>query len=124
MPNVLPRAAHLSARWETFALSFCFPYCFEVRGETPAIQTPLLNSRFRNLHRTWKVNLCYSLPTIYHCKNAVREDMPMTVLLLIYFHFICFYFSVLYYLDVASCTPSSCSSTLTSSTRPLATPSV
>ena len=124
MPNVRPRAAHLGSRWETFAFSFCSLFCFETRGETPAIQIPLLNSRFRNLHRTWKVNLCNSLPMIYHCNNAVRQGMPMIVLLSIYSHFICFYFSAPCYLDVASCTPSSCSSTPTSSTRPFETMSL
>ena len=115
----------MSARWETFALSSCFvSFCFAVRGETPAIQIYFLIPRFRNLHRTWKVNLSYSLPMIYHCKNVIREDMLMTVLFSIYFYFILFYFFALYYLVAVSCTLLSCSSTPTSSTRPFATTSL
>ena len=117
-------STELELRRETFAFSSYLLYLLDARGETLATSVFLLIPLFRNLHRTWKINLCYSLSMTYHCKNAVREDMPMIESLSIYFHFICFYFSVLYYLDAASCTPSSCSSTPTSSTRPFATTSL
>ena len=69
----------------------------------------------------WNIDFSYPQPMIYHCMNAIREDSPTLRLLSIYYLFKAFYSSARYNLVIVSCTPPSCSSTPTSSTKPSAT---